>query len=439
MMWTSYDTWIVVVGALCAMACALLGSFLVLRRMSMMGDAISHTVLPGIAVAYIITQSRESWPMFLGACIVGVLTVFLIESVHKLSDLDEGASMGVIFTSLFAMGLILIRQAADFVDLDPGCVLYGAVEYAPIDTVELFGRTDIPRAAVVNGIFFLVNLGFIGVFFKELKLLSFDPNFAVSLGLNTRILHYAMMTLMAATVVAAFETVGSILVIAMLIVPGACAYLLTRNLKVLLFLSVIIAILSAVGGHCLAIYTPIWFGIPDTSSASMMGVMAGLLFLTVALFAPGEGVVSRMAHRTLLSLGILRDDILGFLYRCKELDPQGNITPQFGQLKKALNERSFSLWLAITGLRFKGAVVAVGNGLALTEAGAHRAQNLVRSHRLWETYLVEKMGLSPDHVHNTAEQLEHITDKEMRDQLAQVTANQSEDPHHSQIPPEEGK
>jgi iron dependent repressor-like protein len=137
--------------------------------------------------------------------------------------------------------------------------------------------------------------------------------------------------------------------------------------------------------------------------------------------------------------GILRDDILGFLYRCKELDPQGNIIPQFGQLKTALNERSFSLWLAITVLRVKGAVIPKGQGLALTNAGAHHAQNLVRSHRLWETYLVEKMGLSPDHVHNTAEQLEHITDKEMRDQLAKVTANQSEDPHHSQIPPEEGK
>src|SRR5690606_16328487 len=140
MEWTSYDWWIVATGALSAMACASLGCFLVLRRMSMMGDAISHTVLPGLAIGFLVSGSRDPLPMFVGACAAGLLTVGLVHAIHRFGDLDEGASMGVVFTTLFAIGLILIRRAADHVDLDPGCVLYGAVELAPLDVWVVFGR-----------------------------------------------------------------------------------------------------------------------------------------------------------------------------------------------------------------------------------------------------------------------------------------------------------
>lgn len=144
MEWTFLDTWIVVVGMLGAMSCALLGNYLVLRRMSMMGDAISHAVLPGLAIAFLVSGSRESLPMLIGAILIGVLTTFFIHGIDKLSGLDRGASMGVVFTTLFALGLILIRQAADHVDLDPGCVLYGAIELTPLDTYLWFDW-EIPR------------------------------------------------------------------------------------------------------------------------------------------------------------------------------------------------------------------------------------------------------------------------------------------------------
>ena len=143
MEWSFIDSWIVVTGALSAMSCALLGNYLVLRRMSMMGDAISHAVLPGLAIAFLITGSRDSLPMLIGATAIGVLTALLIQGITKLSGLDRGASMGVIFTTLFALGLILIRQAADHVDLDPGCVLYGAIELTPLDVYEI-GGMEIP-------------------------------------------------------------------------------------------------------------------------------------------------------------------------------------------------------------------------------------------------------------------------------------------------------
>ena len=155
MEWTFLDSWIVITGALSAMACTLLGNFLVLRKMSMMGDAISHAVLPGLAIAFLITGSRESLPMLIGAIAIGVLTAFMVQGISKLSNLDKGATMGVVFTTLFALGLILIRQAADHVDLDPGCVLYGAIELTPLDTYEIFG-SEIPAAALTSMVLFKV-------------------------------------------------------------------------------------------------------------------------------------------------------------------------------------------------------------------------------------------------------------------------------------------
>ncbi|MFP4352454.1 MAG: metal ABC transporter permease, partial [Puniceicoccaceae bacterium] len=174
MTWFPFDTWIVVAGALCAMAAAIPGAFLVLRGMSMMGDAISHAVLPGLAVAFLVTGSRASFGMFLGAVAVGVLTAVFTQWISHSGKVDRGASMGIVFTTLFALGLLLIVQAADRVDLDPGCVLYGAIEYTPLDvwfTADLgFAATDVPRAAVVLGSVLLLNLAIIVLLFKEMRL-----------------------------------------------------------------------------------------------------------------------------------------------------------------------------------------------------------------------------------------------------------------------------
>jgi len=157
------DGWIVAAGVLCAVASALLGNFLVLRRMSLLGDAISHAVLPGLAAAFFLSGSRSSLPMFLGAVLVGVLTALFTEWIRGIGRVDEGASMGVVFTSLFALGLVMIVQAADHVDLDPGCVLYGAIEMTPLDTVFVAGY-DVPRAVVMLGVVTAVNAAFVLLF-----------------------------------------------------------------------------------------------------------------------------------------------------------------------------------------------------------------------------------------------------------------------------------
>ena len=284
------DGWIVVVGMLCAMACALPGCFLVLRRMSMMGDAISHSVLPGLAVAFIISGELTSVPMFIGAIIAGVLTALITEWVHGRGRVDEGASMGVVFTSLFALGLVLIARAADSVHLDADCVLYGAIEFTPLDLVYLGGIT-VPRVGLTLSVVLLVNLFVIVLLFKEFKISAFDSALATTLGINARFMHYLLMTLTAITAVAAFEAVGSILVVALLIAPPATAFLMTDRLKIMIGLSLIIGAVAALLGHIAALAVPAAFGYGSTSTASMIAVAAGLLLALAALFSPRHGTL----------------------------------------------------------------------------------------------------------------------------------------------------
>ncbi|MEM8955685.1 MAG: metal ABC transporter permease [Verrucomicrobiota bacterium] len=297
MNWTSLDTSIVIVGALCAVACALPGCFLVLRRMSMMGDAISHAVLPGLAVAFIFSGSRSSFAMFAGAAIVGILTAVFTQWISKFGQVDRGAAMGIVFTTLFALGLLLIVQAANHVDLHPDCVLYGAIEFTPLDSVAAFDignfTLNIPRAAAVLGIVLLLNLAVVLLFFKELRISAFDPELSTTLGINSNLMHYLLMTIVAVTTVAAFEAVGSIIVIAMLIVPPATALLLTQRLAFMIPLSAAFAAAAAFLGHLSAITVPTWFGFESTSTSGMMALAAGLLFAVAWLFNPTQGLLTK--------------------------------------------------------------------------------------------------------------------------------------------------
>ncbi len=298
MSWTEFDTWIVVVGAVCAAACALPGCFLVLRRMSMMGDAISHAVLPGLAMAFLLTGSRASAAMFVGAAATGVLTAVFTQWVSRFGNVDRGAAMGIVFTTLFALGLLLIVQAADHVDLDPGCVLYGAIELTPLDTITLGGGPiAVPRAALVGAGVLIANLLIIVLLFKEFRLSAFDSELADTLGFSSGTMHYLLMTMVAVTTVAAFEAVGSIIVIAMLVAPPAAALLITQRLTPMLILSVVIGVTSAVLGHFAALVTPPIFGFEGTTTSGMMAAAAGFLFLLAWVFSPKQGLISIAFHR----------------------------------------------------------------------------------------------------------------------------------------------
>jgi manganese/zinc/iron transport system permease protein len=436
--WLPMDTWIVAVAAMAAMSCALLGNFLVLRRMSMMGDAISHAVLPGLAAAFLLTGSRDSLMMLGGAAVVGVLTAVFTEWIRAAGKVDEGASMGVVFTVLFAAGLILIRQAADRVDLDPDCVLYGAIEFVALDTRTVLGF-EAPRAAVTVGATLAVNLLFVILFFKELRITSFDPMLATTLGLNARLVHYALMTLVAITTVTSFESVGSILVIAMLIVPAAAAQLLTERLSTMIVVSLVLAAGSALLGHGAALLVPGWFGFADesASTAGMIGVVAGLLFVLAMLASPRHGLISRALHRAALSVRIAREDLLGLLYRLEE---RGGPVPVRAAELAAARGAGASAWaqrMAIRALLRDGQFSAAGDAFSLTPAGRAAARELVRSHRLWETYLEQELHVPSDHVHDSAGRLEHVSDRSLSTRLSTTLGDPARDPHGKVIPSSE--
>lgn len=428
------DGWIIVAGMLCAASTALLGNFLVLRKMSMLGDAITHAILPGLAAAFMISDSRSSLPMFLGAVIAGILTALFTEWIRGFGKVDEGASMGVVFTSLFALGLVMIVQAADHVDLDPGCVLYGAIELTPLDTILVNGW-EIPRVVLVLSIVLLINVLFVVFFYKELKLSSFDPALATTTGFNATFIHYTLMTLVAVTAVASFETVGNILVVAMFVVPPAAAYMLTDRLGWMIVLSIVLALIAAVTGHLSAITVPRWFGYQSTSTAGMMAVASGLLFIVAALFAPRHGILVIFGRRQMLSWKILAEDIIALMYRIEERDPDQR--PNASDLQEILFSRKLPTKLCLRYLKKQGQTVETAGTFALTETGRDLGRQLVRSHRLWEHYLVEHAGMTAENIHKQAERLEHVTDRILRDKLNADTLETDQDPHGRPIPPED--
>jgi manganese/zinc/iron transport system permease protein len=283
-------------------SCALLGNFLVLRRQSLMGDAISHSVLPGIVLGFLVAGSRATWPMFAGATMAAVAAAVLIELVRRLGRLESGAAMGVVFSVFFAAGVLLIEQAAAHaVDLDAECVLYGQLEdilwLAPASWASLLEPAvwaDLPREVVTLASVTLICAVAVAAFYKELKITSFDPDLATTLGIPAGLFNVGLMLLVGMVAVAAFEAVGSILVIAMFICPAAAARLLTDRLSVQVWLSVLIAALCAVGGYLLAAFGPFWVGGDSSLAASgMIAVMTGIALAASILLAPRHGVLAR--------------------------------------------------------------------------------------------------------------------------------------------------
>jgi len=347
---------VLLVGSLVAASCALVGSFLVLRKMALMGDAISHAVLPGIVIAFFLSGSRAPLPMVLGAGALGVVTVVLVELFHRSGRLKEDASIGVVFPALFAIGVILISRYAAQVDLDLDCVLYGEIAYAPWDLLFVGERSLGPKALWVTGGALAANLLLVGLAYKELKVTTFDPELAAALGFSPVVMHYVLMSAVSVTVVTSFESVGAILVVAMLVVPPATAYLLTDRLSRMLALAVACGIASAVGGYWLARW---W----DASIAGAMAVVAGGLFTLALLLSPSHGLLARAL--THLRLGGRLADQLVLLHLGSAASAQAPLT-----LRRRFGWSAARLARVLRRLESAGWVERTAAGLALTPAGA---------------------------------------------------------------------
>ncbi len=285
----SAATEIQLIAVVVAVACALPGVFLVLRRMAMMSDAISHTVLLGIVLGFFAIGSLESPLLVLAAAAMGVVTVSLVELLLRTRLVRQDAAIGLVFPALFSVAVILISRFARGVHLDVDAVLLGELTFAPLDRINL-GSVDLPRSLVVMGVILLVNMLVIGLFYKELKLTTFDAGLAAALGFSPALVHYGLMLMVSVTAVGAFDAVGSILVVALMIAPASAAYLLTDRLSRMLLYSAALAAAGAIGGFWLA-----WF--LDANIAGAIAAVLGVLFLGAFLLAPRRGLAAQGVRR----------------------------------------------------------------------------------------------------------------------------------------------
>lgn len=281
----SIPAMIVLTGILVGLSGALLGSFLVLRGNAMLTDAISHSIVFGIIVVWLMTGHMSGPVQVLGAALTGVLTVVLSELLARSRLVKMDAAIGLVFPALFAAGVLLISIHARDVHIDVQTVLLGEIGFVWLN-ILVIGGVNVPVAVATLGAVLVVNLAFVLVFWKELKLTTFDPGLAAALGFLPGVLHYAVLTLTSVTAVAAFDAVGAILFIAFVIVPPATAYLLTRRLWLMVVLAVGVSVAACVSGYLLAIW---W----NVSIAGMMASMTGVWFALALLFAPERGLIAQ--------------------------------------------------------------------------------------------------------------------------------------------------
>lgn len=355
-----------IIAAVTAAACAIPGVFLVLRRMAMMSDAISHSILLGIVLAFFVVESTTSPLLIFGAAAIGVLTVVMVEALQRTGLVMEDAAIGLVFPLLFSIGVILISRYAGDVHLDIDAVLLGELAFAPFDRLEV-GNWDLgPKGLWMMGGILILNLVLVKLFFKELKLATFDSALAATLGFAPAAIHYGLMTVVSVTAVGAFDAVGSILVVALMIGPPAAAYLLTDDLRNMVVLSILIGVASAIGGYWVAHWL-------DASIAGAMATTTGIVFLGTLLFAPRQGVIAsfrrRNRHRvdfaqTMLTIHLLNHEGTEAAYEESKVDG----------LEEHLRW-DVDFMNRVVRLARRAGLVTESNGvLSLTDLGRTRAQ-----------------------------------------------------------------
>jgi manganese/zinc/iron transport system permease protein len=284
------DTLVIVLTAgLVATAAGLLGPFLVLRRVALMSDAVSHAVLPGIVVVFLLFGTRAPLPVIAGAAVFAIGCVLAIDALRATGLVKSDAAIALVFPALFALGVIGVTRYASGVHLDLDSTIYGEIAFAPFQTIAL-GGFEVARSVVLLGAVALANLALVTLLWKEYKVTTFDPEFARTIGFPPATLSRLLLVAVAITAVTAFESVGAILVVTMLIVPAATAYLLTDRLWVMVAVTVVIGWLSAVLGHATAMRL-------DASIAGAMGLVAACCFAAALIASPRYGLLARLVTR----------------------------------------------------------------------------------------------------------------------------------------------
>lgn len=394
--------------------CGVLGGFIVLRNMSLIGDALSHAILPGVVFGFMIA-GYSVLGFFIGSVIAGLLAAVFITWIQQNVKTKNDAAIGIVFTAMFSIGVMAISHLSrtEGVHLDLKDFLFGNVLGVSNEDLYLTGFI---------GLYVLIS---IVVFYRYLFATTFQPVIAETMGISVKTVHYFLMLLLSFVVVASLRTVGVILVVAMLITPAATALLLTNRLQKVLVLAGLIGFVSAVSGLILAI---IW----DTTPGPAMTVVSTIIYGLAVLFSPDKGLVFKYIRNRRLNEKILVEDILKQTLRLSE---KGIVTVE--KLSDKLGFSASAIKSKLPNLKKKGLFSNDNAKIELTHEGRTQATRLVRAHRLWETYLVEKMGLTVEQIHEDAEKYEHILTDEIMDEMEERLGYPAHDPHGSPIPKRE--
>ncbi|MBX3066005.1 MAG: metal ABC transporter permease [Anaerolineae bacterium] len=359
---------IITICSLVAISGALLGTFLILRRLSLMSDAISHSIVFGIVVGFIIFHTTDSLVMIIAAGLTGLLTVWLTEVILRTGLVKEDASIGLVFPALFSIGVILISKLIGNIHIDTDTALVGEVALAPFDTIAL-GNLEIARSLVTMIVMTVINLLFVVVFYKELKLTTFDAGLAASLGFAPALLHYALMGLVSVTAVTSFDAVGAVLLVAFMVVPASAAYLLTDRLNRLILIAAIIGVLACMGGTQLAI---IW----NASISGCIVLCLGIEFGLTLVFAPERGLLAGMLRRRRQKWEFAAQLLVVHLLNHEDT-PEVQVETAIRNLPEHLNWQQAFADQVIQRANRRGWVQRIGDYLSLTDQGRTIARGVM--------------------------------------------------------------
>lgn len=404
---------------LLGISCGIMGSFLVVRKLALMGDALSHAVLPGVALGFLWNMNKDPVAIFVGAVFVGLLGAGTVQLIKNTTKQKEDAALGFVLASFFGVGICMMTMIQNM----PGGSKSGLDKFM-FGQAAAMGRSEVILLAVVTGIILMT----VSLFYKEFKVCSFDAGFARSYGLPVNFFHYSLMLLLAFAIVSALQAVGVVLVSAMLIIPAATAYLLTDRLGWMLVLS---ALFGFVAGSTGSFFSFVGRNMP---TGPFMVLAAGFVFCIALFFGPRYGIVNRWWRQKSRAGRIQRENSLKAIYHVLE---KGNFREDTVTIREFCQHSKLSLEEGkqkIMELRRSGFVNFRNDVVVCSPSGWQRACEIVRNHRLWELYLTNEAQMAADHVHEDAEKVEHVLGEDVVRRLERMLDYATEDPHGKLIP-----
>ena len=402
---------------LLGLTCGLLGAFIVLRRLSLMGDVLGHSVLPGVAIGFLVTGTKAPGPIFAGALAAGVASSALMSSIVRHSRIKQDAAMGIVLSGFFGLGIVLLTRIQKL----PFGAQSGLDKFL-FGQAAAMGSDDITWMAVMTALAVVLVL----VFYKQLAVTSFDEPFARARGIPVRFFHYLLMALLTVATVISIQAVGVVLVSAMLIIPAAAAYLLTDRLPLMIALSALFGVLSGVLGAFVS------FLGPSLPTGPFMVVAGATLFTAAYVFSPRYGVLVRFVRRVRKRRRVAIENILKSIYHALERAESG--AARIDDIADARAETPDVVRRHLRPALRRGFVTVEGEAVRLTDTGETRAERVVRNHRLWELYLTKEAEIASDHVHEDAEEIEHVLGEDIVRQLERQLDYPDTDPHGRRIP-----